>query len=772
MPDDPKKRSVEFGTPAEVIEVVKAMQDVEDERASDRAKINSLFNGQRPYTDEECQQFNIQINVNWGEGKKIMRDANSQLNNALLHPGTLFQCTLTEGPVDKREQWSQIFTKLIHKPIQKGPSGQGYFFLMKNRNASVCLHGIGALMWPNQFCWKPRFVPMEDLLIPTESYADLSNVRYFAVNLYLTVGELIEMTQGDYVNKGWNQKMIKEILEGMKDLYSEGTPSTWRDQPEAMRQIFVENKGFLYNDAIPKVRCVQFFWYDPKDPDKWYRVVYLRENPGSKVKDINKKFLFDGTGEPFANHINEIINIQYGDNSVVPTLKYHTVRGLGVDLYAPVETMNRLRCEFVQSVFEHLKMYFRIKDPADRDRLKAQILQQYGYIMDGLEIVKRDERHVIDPGLVSQAMNEMAGNMQQSSSSFVPNQEVGSEKTMTAKEASIRQNQATVLVSAMLQTVYLQESFFYYELVRRFCQKNPTHKQVKEFQYDCNRQGIPIEMMDHKKWDVVPERVLGGGDKSLAQQQALWLLSVKNMYSPTAQQNILRTATSTMLDDPAKGIMLVPLTPPQSTPGVIAAENVFGTLLSGNQVALRENIDQQGYIATLTKMLGTVIQRVTGTDNMGTPADLVGMVTVIQNIGQHLMILAADPQQKQFVKQISDALAQMTNLIKAFAQRQNQAKMAAMKEGQKDQQKGQEGMVKAKTMLMTAAVKAQIQQANAKAKQNQRQVEFQLEQARKNMELMAEIKREDVAHQQELMNQSFERALEAMRAASAVETGS
>src|SRR5271154_3632681 len=126
MPNEAEKtkKGTEFGTPAQVIDVVKAMQDVEDERASDRAKINSLFNGQRPYTDQECQNFNIQINVNWGEGKKILRDANSQLNNALLHPGTLFQCTLNDGPVDKRSEWGQILTKEAHKPLKAGKSGK------------------------------------------------------------------------------------------------------------------------------------------------------------------------------------------------------------------------------------------------------------------------------------------------------------------------------------------------------------------------------------------------------------------------------------------------------------------------------------------------------------------------------------------------------------------------------------------------------------------------------------------------------------------------
>ena len=758
----------EFGTPAKVINVVKSLQDVEDDRASDRSKINELFNGKRPYTRDEEEKYNIQVNVNWGEGKRIMRDANSQLNNALLHPGTLFQCSLREGPVDKRDAWSAIFTKNIHIPLQEGVSGRKNFFLIKDRNASVCMHGIGAMMWSNPYIWRPRFVSMEDLLIPTETKCDFSNLRYFAVNLYLTIGELIEMAKGDKTKKGWNQDMVDQILDGQKDLYNESTPSTWRDQPEAMKQIFLENSGYYYSDAIPKVRLVQFFYQEMDAPNKWYRVVYPRENIGGKIKDIEKKFLFDGTDEPFADDISQIINVQYGDSNYVAPLKYHTVRGLGIDLYAPVETLNRLRCEFVQAVFEHMKMYFKLKDPADRDRAKQQILQQYGFIQDGLEIVPQAQRHQIDANLVGDAMGQMSQIMQSSSSSYVASQDTGGEKQMTAKEAMIKVNQANVLVSAMLQTMYLQEGFYYDELKRRFCQESPTDPDIKAFQARCIKEGVPKEYMtDPDAWKVTPERVLGGGDKSLAQQQALWLLQVKNMFDPKAQQTILRLATQSMLDDPAKAIMLVPSMPVTATDGTYMAENVFGTLMTGNQVSIRQGIDQQGYVMAMLKMLGTVVQRISGSDNMGTPNDLIGLVTVVQNINQHVMILAADDQQKQLVKQLGDALGKIVNLIKAFAQRQNQAKQAAQNKQQGDPQ----AAAKAQSTIMGAKIKAAITQQKAQAKANQDMLQFKLDEARKDMELMADIKREDIASKASLMNETFERALEAIRSASQVETG-
>lgn len=782
MQDNPKKPKAaptrpksEFGTPEKVINVVKRLQDIEVVRASDRAAIESLFNGQRPYSDEEVTKFNIQINVNWQEGKRIMRDANSQLNSALIHPGNLFQCSLRDGPVDKRDEWGQIFTTEIHRPLQEGVSGFRNFYLIKDRNASVCMHGIGALLWASPYKWMPRYVPLEDLLIPTETKCDFSNLRYFAVNLYLTIGELIDMTQGDVLG-GWNQKMIKQILESQQGLYNESTPSTWRWQPEAMASVFYQNRGYYYSDAIPKVRCVQFFWQEMDKPHKWYRVVYLRENPGGKVEDIDKKFLFDGTAKPFADDISQILNVQYGDNNFVAPCKYHNVRGLGVDLYAPVETLNRLRCEFVQSVFEHLKMYFHIKDPADRDRLKAQIFQQYGFIQDGLQIVRRDERHQIDPNLVGDAIGQMSEIMSQSSSSYVADQDSGGEKTMTAKEAQIKLNQSTAMVSSMIATMYVQEEFYYGELKRRFCEAGSTDAEVQAFQSRCIARGIPKEFINKPEvWKVIAERQLGGGDATQAQAQVGWLMQFISMFGPDQQQIIKRMAVSTVLNDPAKANLLVPPAPTLTSAGSMMAEQLFGTMMQGVQVAPRQGIDIQGYVAQLLKMMGEVIQRITQTNNTGTMEEVIGLGIIGQNVDQNIKILAADPKQKQNVKEFGDALGKMMNLVKGFGQRlQEAAKMNQhpkilesisykdVPDDVKRQMEQAAGLAPSQMpvsdpKLIKAHQQLQITDAKFQQKQRHTEIAFQMEQLRKNTEAAANLSRAEREHRQQLAHAAVEK---------------
>lgn len=751
-----QSKDSQFGSPEKVSSICQDLQTIEDRRALDRAKINRLFNGQRPWTAEQVRKEQITVNVNWNQGKRLMLDANRQLNTALLHPGILFQCTLEAGKVDKRDEWSQVFTSNIHIPLQRGRSGKKHHFLIRSRNATICMHGIGALLWPNDFRWMARFVPLEDLLIPTDTFCDFSNLRYFGVNLYLSPGELYDMTQGDLVDKGWDKEMVRKLLVEICKENQSSMPSSQMERPEEMEQIFMQNKGWYYSDAIPKVELRAFYFQDipsdQKQPKVWKRHIVLRTPVGSVKAD---KFLYDGKDRAFATDIDHILNVQYGDANLTAPLKYHSVRGLGVDLFSPVELSNRMQCEFAQHVFELLKMYFRIQDPADRDRVKNIMLEKFGFIPEGLSFVKREERHQVDPQLVTAVLGQMENIMQDSSSSYVQNQQgLGQGKELRQIEAQALIDKANRMVSATLQMMYLQEGFYYEELVRRFCKKDSADAEVKKFRQDCIKAGIPEDLLVADKWRVLPERVLGGGDRTLAQTQALWLQQNKMQFDAPSQRKIQRLVTSTILDDPAKAKLLVPDQQPTSTEGTQVAESLFGTLMTGNQCATRSGIDLQGYLAKMLQMMAAVVQRITQTGGVGTLDDIIGLQTVGQNIAQNLALLAQDEEQKPLVKEIAQVLGELMNQVKAFASRLMEQRQAQQPQGDP------QAAAKAQSTVLMAQVKAKINEQNAELKRRQKQIDFQLEQQRKNIETISEVRREDLTHRMDLMNQSAANSLE------------
>jgi hypothetical protein len=730
-----KTKGPEFGTVDKVQEAIGRMQTVEEKRGLDRSRINTLFNGALPYTPEEEKKYQIAINVNFGMGKRIMLDANRQLNNALLHPGTLFTCSTDSGPVAKRDEWGQDFTAEIQKPLQRGKSGKRNMFLIKNRNASVCMHGIGPLLWPNDFRWMPRFVPLEDLLIPSDTYCDFSNIRYFAVNLYLSPGEFTDMTQGDMTQKGWNKASCAKLLQSQKDYPNESMPSDWQDRPEAFWETFKQNQGFYYSDAIDKIRLRAFYFQSVDEPKQWFRRVVPRESTGVISVDA---FLYT-SDEVFATDIDQILNVQYGDGSLVAPHKYHSVRGLGVDLYSPVEITNRMQCEFAQSTFEHLKMYFRIQNPADRDRLKQVVLQQFGFIPEGLQIVGRNDRHQIDPNMVEMVLAQMRQFMQENSSAFVQDTADASGKEMTAKEATIRLNQANVMIGSMLQMMYIQEGFYYEELVRRFCKTDSADPEVKAFHNRCLARGIPKEMINAEKWRVSPERVLGGGDQTLADAQAQWLYQNRTSYNPESQNKIMRLVTSTILRDNDKAKAFVPDAPATSSKGSEMSEQLFGTLMLGIECSMRQGIDFEGYIVKMLVASQGVIQRIGQSGNMATMPEVIGLGTVLQNVEQYVAALEKDDAKKQFVKQIRDVMGQQMNELKGFAQRLQE---------EQDANQDPEGMAKIQTMVMAAQTKAKISEATAAQKMQHKEAAFSQKQGQAQAAHGLNLRKESLSTEQ------------------------
>lgn len=736
----------DWGTPEKVWMVTEQMQKVESRRAFDRSRINNLANGGRPYTEEERKKFQIQVNVNWLELTRKLQDATGQINNAFIPAGNYFSCHCEQGEPAKRTEYGQKFTKQVNAVLKRKKSGKIHHFLMRSRNASVALHGVGPMMWMNNYCVLPRFVPMEDILIPTDTLIDLSNLNHFAVNLYLTPGELYKMAFGDKVDPGWNKPVVMRVMADLKDdknePYFNRTLNDWVDRPEAIAELFKQNSGFMESDAAPKVKLRAFYYADPTS-DKWYRKIIMRDSTPNQ--DAKSEFIYEGKSS-FADDLDHMLHIQFGDNSLVAPLKYHSVRGIGVMLYAACETLNRLRCQAVQHIFQNLLTWFKIQDPADRDRLKQILLSQYGVMPEGAQIVPQNERHQVDANLLQFGMSQMKQNISENSSSFTQNINDGTQKQMTAFEAKARLQSSNAMVSNVLQMMYAQEIFYYEELVRRLLNLNGD-KLAKKFQEKCKADDIPDDLMKPEVWKVIAERVLGSGDNMLAQAQADQLMSQRMAFEPDGQREILRTWASILLDDPDRASQLVPPTPVDATDGTYAAEDVFGTLMRGVPVHVRKGIDHVGYCASLLQMLEMEIQQILGKDGMGTEDDIAGFVAVADSISQNIQILASNEENKSVVKQINDELGNLMNEVKAMSQRQAEAQAQ-----QPPPQIDPETQAKAESVTMLAQTKAQIAQMTTDQKLQHKQAQFEQQMQQKMESHIQDMEAQAKRLQSELMS--------------------
>lgn len=703
-----------FSTPSDLLKIINDIEYSLLPRSSDLSLINTQFDGGRPFTPEEEKEHQIQVNANFLEGYKIAQDAILQVNTALLYKPRFCTARCVSGRATDRAEFTEKLTNNFNRMLKRGPSGKKFQYRMLNRDGALTLHAVGPMWWSNDYEWMPKFVPLDDLLIPTDTPLDFSDeLGYFGINSWLTPWQLYRMTQSEKRDPGWDKTMGMEILKSLE--CCRNFSPDYFDKPEKMEELWKQRSVYLNSDAVPKLKITTFYHQDT-ETGQWWRQVLVRENQAVNISDAYKdKFLYNGK-EPFADSVDQIIHVQYANGSVVAPFKYRSLRGLGSILYSVIELMNRLRCQFTQHIFSNLVPLLRVDNPGDRDRPRMLNMQPYSVVEQGITFVKAEERHQIDPRLVETGMAEFRQLMTESSASYVQDIDNGTGKAQTLGEAQIKLQSANKIVSAMLQCSYSQEGFLFEEILRRALNPTSTDPDVKKFQAACKRDGIPSSLMIPEYWEVEIEKVFGAGDQTLAQQQATSILAISPQLDPTSQRKVRRQYIAVMTQNPDLANDLVPKEQAKVTDGRKAAEDVFGTLMQGAEVGLREGIEQRDYVAAMLTMMEAVISRIEQTDQLGTPQEVMGLNNVAQNVSQHIEILSADPAEKAAVVAAGKELGKLMNMVKAYGQRQAEAKQKS--------QVDPEAEANIRTQQMIAAQKMEANQHATEQKLQQSQAKF------------------------------------------------
>lgn len=742
-----------FKDPSRVWFVISSMVQASQPRARNRARINSVFNGNAPYSIQEARDNHIETNVNFLEGTRVIAEARRQATNGIMKPSNYFAVNLDVGPKFKRMEWGKILTRNMNRTMKRS---QRYTYVKKNKIASAILHGVGPSTWMRDFDWCPTTRGIEDMMIPSNTLVSMENLEYFAMQTTYTAAQLIEMTQGATVHPGWNKPVIDQILEKLRQMT--GTNSNaqqfalW-EFPEKYEEDWKENSGYWGSDQAPTVRTYDFYYLDTRNKTKlfWKRKIILDQyNEQLTGLQGQPDFLFDGGDRSYGESIEQILHVQFADGAVVPPFRWHSVRSLGYLLYAVCHLQNRLRCKFTDAVFESMLWYFRNVAEGDKERLERINLSHLGILPQGIEFVPGNERHTIDYALLNGAMSMHRQLIAESSASYTQDVDNGTNKEQTATEVMAKVNSANALVGSMLNDMYEQGVPEYREIARRFCTLD--HKDCKAFRDKCIAEGVdPGVFKNLDAWDIVPERVLGQGNKMLEIAQADRLMAARSLHDPDAQRQILHMYDEANTDDPQLADSLVPIGSPQASTAVEKATLSWGTLIDGQPVVITDGINRIEYVDTLLEMLNVELTRIEQSGGMTTKERVIGLVNVVKAIQEQIQIVAQDQEQEERVKEWMDAVGRAQNLIKGYAQRLD------------EQQGAQGGDPEQAAAIVTAQSDAQIEQAKAAQKLQHKNQAFVADQKRKDVATAAELQRQGVQTQADIAEQDVKARAEILR---------
>ncbi len=724
-------------------------------RAQNRARINSLFDGSPPYSDQEERENNIAINVNFLESTKVSHEARHQFANAFQKPGKFFTARTDNGPTHKRGKWGAVVSNEINRRMKRSPV---YFENMRSKFALLVLHGIAPSCWENSYGWCPLSLGVEDVMIPSGTLLTMKNLPFFAIYRAYTAEELYRLTHGPKRDPGWQMDNVMAAIKWADQQTSSLSGTTWPEvwSPDKMEQRIKEDSGLYASDAVPVISCWDFYWWNDKNKVQgWNRRIVLdaygQPGVGGILPDKNliggrNQFLFDPGDKCYASCISEVLQFQFADLSAVAPFRYHAVRSLGFLLYAVCHLQNRLRCKFNEAVFEGLMMYMRVKSLDEAERaLKINLISR-GIIDPTVEFLSPADRWQPNERLAQMGLLENQQIINDNSSSYTQSQNFSQPQVeKTAFQVRAELNATTALISAALLQAYQYQTFEYQEIFRRFCQKDSRDPDVRAFRIACLKQGVPATALVPEAWDIEPERVMGAGNKTLELATAQSLMEWRPLYDPEAQRAILKMATLAVTDDPGATEELVPETQDTVTDSKHDAMVAMGSLMLGLPVQFGPRTNRIEVIEVLLSEMAMIVQRIEQQQQgMAKPEQLIGLQTVAQTIGEQLQIVSQDKEQRERVRQYGDALGQLMNMVKGYAQRLQQAMEAAAQQNGGQQQMDPKDMAKIQGMQMQAQAKAANTRESHAQRTAQRQVQWEAEERRKQQQHQVDIQRQQV----------------------------
>ena len=399
-------------------------------------------------------------------------------------------------------------------------------------------------------------------------------------------------------------------------------------------------------------------------------------------------------------------------------------------------------------------------DDAER-ALKINLISR-GIIDETVQFLPAAERWQVNAQLAELGLNQNQQIINQNASSYVQSQgKTNPDVEKTAFQVRAELNATTALISSALLQAYQYQAFEYQEIFRRFCIKNSRDVDVRTFRLNCLKAGVPEKMLVPEAWELEPERVMGSGNKTMEMAIAQQLMEWRPLYDPQSQREILRISTLSATDDPGLTKSLVPEEPDKLTDSKQKAMVAMGSLMLGLPVKFGVTDNRVEVTEVLLAEMAMMVKRIQQSGGMAKPEQLAGLQMVGQTIGEQIQIISQDKGNQERVRKYSDALGQIMNLVKAFAQRLQQQMKAAQSNG--NGQMDPKDKAKIQAIQLQAQVKAKNAADSHAQRTSQRQVQWEMEEKRKQQEHQFDMAKDARSHHAEIAAKDIQTAAEIRR---------
>lgn len=660
---------------ASAIAICTQMDNDDAWSASNRAAIDSLFDGQPPYSQGEREALGLGQLANFNSLGASAKENQAMVAYVNLTDSeeTIANFELDTGDEDVDEIAGSILDfefDLLHD------RWKGFRQNIQMLAKQFIRHGVGWAYRDNIWDWKWK--PAGWMNFRTEHNTEVGDEHIKIGKFYheYKVDELYGHIRNEKEAKkmGWNVNAVKQAI-ALAGTVQTNRQQTWYMQYDRFVRDVKENSFYL-RFTYGTVATNKLFVQEWDGTFSMYIVPYM-----GTVNDFlykcEKKF----------KGISEILTtFTYGTGE--GTL--HTIRGMGFQIFFQEQALNRAWCDLLDGTNLAGKIVFQPADANEAETMNLSFVGPYA-IMNA----KGTFPNVAQPAVNSQVMpviQMLQSDLAKNTGIYaaVPVGEEGG-KEMTAAEFKGRSVQQTVLSAAQMTLFYDPLGLVYTETWRRL--KNPRLRQSdpggeEAFRFRARvmkklkKYGLTWENIVDKVLRVQPNRSMGNGSPQMRQNAAQQLLALSTQMDAAGKNKALRQAVATIPGITWQHVdQYVPVSGPRTPQDVdiAAVQNaVFG---SGVPQPVLDTDNQWAHTQTHLDYLwkvGEALDNQQMDPNKAMPVLQEGLA----HTQEHIQILDQD---KAYIPEAAAARKAFQNISAIFERWQNHL-MAQARRGQDQQQ--------------------------------------------------------------------------------------
>lgn len=727
------------------------LHDADLKSNAEMAKVQAMADGEAPFSIEQRRASGQAYlsNFNPNDFKALLDTSLAAYTDLVSADETLIEVFTTYGEPSERDQWSQIMSRNMSRNIRSWPR---FFFQFAFIPHYFTLHGVGISYFEDCYNWQWSVSNLGLVKIPRDTLACEDEIPYAFARSRTSPQTLLKYVKDERTEKlsaeeGWNIPALKKAL--MQVNTAGDTNSTTTDWT-AFTQYW-KNNDISWGENSPQVSLI-YGWI--KENDGTISVYIFTENALDNRNGEKEEFLcckrhaYNTAQEAFIFFTRGI-----GTNGT-----YHSIRGLGADIYNAMQALMRLENRKFDIAFESGPVW----QVASEEDIESQNMTPWGAGMlvtrgvNPLNITTPLMSNTIEP-----AIQSLRSTIQQNVGTYTSANALQGQREMTKAETLARLEQTATLSVTSINLFNQPMDRLAREIARRFTRKgyqrsDPGGHYVHDWIQDCIAEGVPPEALhqiNHRRTRAA--RVIGFGSpaaRRVALQLMMELYQEMDDYAKARLLNKVAGATVGF----EEGNLYFPLDKERVAMDAQIAELQNDALASGGQVSVSPSENKRVHLEVHIGKMGEYIgQFREAGENPALYAEIVPPLDAIyEHAAQTLEGYTGQdaPLFKQLMQQAGEILVNGTRHLQKEQERQMQEGGEMM--GGDGQQPDPEAMARQQELnddmerrVIEFQVKLKELQADRAAKRAEMMMDAQAKRTREDLLTAAKISRETAAAQ-------------------------